>query len=75
MEKINIVITFTIGDPGNNGLDKCYVKCEKFDSVSDFVDGCFDLLPNYPLENYVRFMLTKYHQAYGTQNQNPPQKE
>lgn len=75
MEKINVVIKFTLGEPGLNGLDKCYVKCEKFDSVNDLVDGTFDLLPNYPLENYVRFMLTKYHQAYGTQNQNPPQEE
>lgn len=75
MGKINVTIMFTLGDPGLNDLDRVYVKCEKYDSVSDYVDGHFDLLPNYPLENYVRLMLTKYQKAYGTQNQNPPQKE
>lgn len=73
MEKINILLSFTLGEPSKNGLDKCYVKCEKIDG--DYVDGSFDLLPNYPLENYIRFMLTKFHQAYETQNQNSPQKD
>lgn len=76
MEKLTVSIIFLIGSPEENGLDKVKVTVKDFVNQEKTVEDIFDLLPSYPLENYVRFELTKFNQRYGTKEitQIPPQK-
>lgn len=69
MENLKVSLTFPISEK----LSKITVSVEEPGS-SNKVNQSFDLLPGYPLDNYVKFTLTKYQMQYG-KAQNSPQTE
>lgn len=67
MEKLKVFLSFEVTEK----LSKVTIDVTNVKKPSQTVKLMLDLLPNYPLENYVRMALTQFNIEYGSQNKTP----
>lgn len=67
MENLKVFLSFEVKEK----ISKVTIDVTNLKKPSQTVKLVFDLLPNYPLENYVRIALTQFNIDYGSQNKTP----
>lgn len=67
MDKLKVFLSFEVTEK----LSKVTVDVTNVIKPSQTVNLILDLLPNYPLENYVRMALTQFNIDYGSKNETP----
>lgn len=70
MENLKVFLSFEVTEK----LSKVTIDVTNVKKPSQTVKLMLDLLPNYPLENYVRMALTQFHIDYGSHNKTPQEK-